>query len=161
MHILFFIIITILLVVIYILSSREENKTNVKYEHKGKLEEYWVEKERRKCQRLDAVLDIKYKLLKSTVTHSRTRSKNISEVGMCILTYEMLPIGSPIEIKIALSESKELIEVKGNVAWCQESEKKEQDGRRSFLTGVKFAEIDKKHKDGLLAYMNAYCPTQK
>ncbi|MFH0772532.1 MAG: PilZ domain-containing protein [Candidatus Omnitrophota bacterium] len=161
MQILFFIFIAILLIIIYFLSSDEDKKTGAKNEHSGKLEEYWAEKERRRCQRFETMLNVSYKLLKSSEDHSAASSKNISEVGICVLTYEMLPINSPIEIKIALPDTRELIDVKGKVVWREESEKEDKDGKRSFLIGVEFVDFDQKHKDKLMSYMNAYCPAHK
>lgn len=151
----FFIFLTIVLFIIYILSTKEEKKIRKKYELKGKVEEYWSGKNRRKVERIEKMLDVKYKLLKSPKVKSATRSKNISEEGICILAYEILPKDSTLELEIAVPSQKEPICTKGSVAWIEEAGQVDADKRRSFLTGIKFIEIDNKDKINLVNFINA------
>ncbi|KPK42468.1 MAG: hypothetical protein AMJ78_02325 [Omnitrophica WOR_2 bacterium SM23_29] len=151
----FFIFSTIVLFVIYILSTKEEKKIRKKYELKGKVEEYWSGKNRRKVERIEKMLDVKYKLLKSPKVKSDTRSKNISEEGICILAYEILPKDSTLELEIAIPTQKEPIHTKGSVAWSEEAGQVDAAKRRSFLTGIKFIEIDNKDKINLVNFINA------
>lgn len=155
MQILFFILIAIVLFVIYILSSKEEQKAASKYARKGKLKECWaVGKEQRKFQRFDTALDVSYKLLKPPQPNAPTKSKDISEGGICIQSYEILSKDSPLEIVMAIPKSKEPTTFKGKVAWREETAQLDKDGKRMFLTGIEFLEMDKKQKERLLDYIN-------
>ncbi len=157
MQILFFIFIAILLFVIYILASKEERKIRSKYEPRGKLEEYCASgHDRRQCRRFDTELDIKYRLLKSAASHSATSSKNISKLGVSILVYEILPKGSPVEIEMAVPNSKEPISIKGKIAWCEEAERLNKDGKRAFLAGVEFLDTKDDNQAKLFDYINTH-----
>ncbi len=160
MYIIFFICIAILLFIIYILSSKENRKTQSKYEPRGKLEEYCAnEKNRRRCQRFDTSLDVKYKLLKSSKSNSASSSKNISEVGIGILTYELIPKDSLMEIEIAIPTQKEPLRIKGKVAWCEGCEKGarfDKEGRRVFLVGIEFLETDRSQNAKLVEYITTH-----
>ncbi len=161
MQILFFVFIAILLFVIYILSSKEEEKVKSKYEHRGKLKEYWtVGKEQRRTQRFNITLDVSYKLLRSSQPNASTSSKDISEGGICIQSYEILPKGTPLETTINVPKSKEPVSIKGRVAWCEEVGQLDKDGKRTFSTGIEFLEMDKKQRERLLDYINSISAAQ-
>lgn len=165
MHILLFVFIAVLLLIIYNLSSKEERKTRSKYESKGKIEEYCAdEKDRRRCQRFETTLDVKYKLLKSSRSNPTTSSKNISESGIGILTYEIIPKDSLVEIEIAVPTQKEPLRIKGKVAWCEGCEgagRFDKEGKRVFLIGVEFFETDKDQRSELVNYINAHLVSKK
>lgn len=150
----YFIFIAIVLFVIYILSTKEEKRTKDKYAPKGKVEEYWSGKERRKVERLEAMLDVRYKLLKSTKLKLATRSKNISEDGICILASEILSKDSVIELEVFIPSTKEPIRAKGQVAWQEDKSQINEIGKRTFVTGVKFLEIEDMDKYKLVDYIN-------
>lgn len=152
----FFIFLAILLFVIYILSTKEDKKTRAKYEPRGKVEEYWSGKERRRVERFEAMLDIRYRLLKPTKLKLATRSKDISEDGICILAHEILPKDSTVELEVLIPNSKEPLRAKGEVAWCEKSEQIDETGKRAFLTGIRFLEIENKDKANLVDYINAH-----
>lgn len=155
MQIAFFMLIAVLLFVIYIISSGEEKKSASKSEHKGKLQEYW-EKERRKSPRFNATLEVKYQLLKNPKPTPPAKSKNISEGGICISAYEMLPTNSLIHLDIVIPTSNQPITIKGRVAWREEVSTIDEDGRRTFLTGIEFFDLDKHQKENLLNYINTH-----
>lgn len=165
MHILLFIFIAVLLLIIYNLSSKEERKARSKYEPRGKLEEYCAdEKDRRRCQRFDTTLDVKYKLLKSSKANPASGSKDISEAGIGILTYEIIPKDSLIEIEIAIPIQRESLRMKGKVAWCEGGEgagRFDKEGKRVFLIGVEFFETDKDQKAKLIEYINTHLVSKK
>ena len=156
-----FIFIAILLFVIYILSSREEKRMKKKYEPKGKLEEYWSGKERRRVERFEAMLDVEYRYLKSPKLKTSTRSKDISEDGICILAYEILPKDSTIELEIAIPNIREAIYTQGKVVWCEDIGKADQAGRRSFLTGIRFVKIDDNDKTNLVNYITSHLTSKE
>lgn len=157
----FFIFFVILLFVIYILSTREEGKAKEKYRPKGKIEEYWSGKNRRRVERFEAMLDVRYKLLKSTNLKSAITSKNISEDGICILAYEILPKDSTIDLVIAIPDKKESIQARGSVAWREDAGQVGTDGKRTFLTGIKFIKIDNKDKANLVNYINTHLTSKE
>lgn len=160
MHIISIILIAVLLFIIYILSSKEEKKTKAKYEPKGKLEEYCVdEKDRRRCRRFETALDVKYKLLKSSGSNPVANAKNISESGIGVLTYEIIPKGNLIEMEIAIPSQKKPLNIKGKVAWCEGckgTERFDKNGKRVFLIGIEFLETDKDQKSKLVEYIDTY-----
>ncbi|MDP3786958.1 MAG: PilZ domain-containing protein [Candidatus Omnitrophota bacterium] len=160
MHILFFIFLAVLLFIIYIISSREEKKAKSKYEPRGKLEEYCAnEKNRRRCQRFETTLDVKYKLLKSSKSNPAFSSKDISEVGIGILTYEIIPKDALLEMDIAIPTQKEPLRIKGKVAWCEGCEgakRLDKEGKRVFMIGVEFFETDKDQRAKLIEYINTH-----
>lgn len=160
MHILLFIFIAVLLFIVYIISLREEKKAKSKYEPRGKLEEYCAnEKDRRRCRRFETMLDVKYKLLKSSKSNSAFSSKNISEVGIGILTYEIIPKNALLEMDIAVPTQKEPLIIKGKVAWCEGCEgirRFDKEGKRVFLIGVEFFETDKNQRAKLIEYISTH-----
>lgn len=157
MHILFFTFIAILLFAIYILTAREEKKFKSKYEPKGKLEEYSSDgRERRRYKRFDTELDVKYRLLKSLNSHSSTNGKNISKGGIAILTYEIFPKETILEIEISMPDSNSPINIKGKVAWCEEKGQLDSDGKRSFLAGIEFIDIKDEQQAKLSDYINTH-----
>lgn len=157
----FFIFIAVILFVIYILSSKEERKIKGKYAPKGKLEEYWSGKERRRVERFEAMLDVKYKFLKSPKSKLTTSSKDISEDGICILAYEILPKDSTVELEIAIPSVKEPVHAQGKVAWCEDAGQADVTGKRSFLTGIRFVAIDNKDKTNLVNYITSHLASKE
>lgn len=160
MYILFFILVAVLLFIIYIISWREEKKTKAKYEPRGKMEEYCAnEKNRRRCQRFETTLDVKYKLLKSSKSNLTLSSKNISEFGIGILTYEIIPKDTLLEMDIVIPTQKEPLRINGEVAWCEGCEgakRFDKEGKRVFMIGVEFFETDKDQRSKLIDYINTH-----
>lgn len=152
----FFIFLSIVLFIIYILSTKEEKKAKLRYAPKGKVEEYWSAKERRRVERYEMMLDVKYKLLKSPKLKLTTSSKNISEDGICILAHEILPKDSITELEIILPNAKEPIHAKGVVAWCEDIGQVGTDGKRAFLTGISFINIVNEDKARLINYISTH-----
>ena len=152
--------IAIVLFLIYILSLKEERKISEKFAPRGKVEEYCAgEKDRRRCERFDTELDLKYNLIPSTKSDFTTNTKNISKTGISILVYEILPKDSLIDMEISVPNSKETMKLRGKVAWCEgcnSIERLDKDGKRTFLIGIEFVESDKKHQDTLMEYIDRH-----
>ncbi len=146
--------------VIYILSSREQKKISEKFAPRGKVEEYCtVEKDRRKCERLNTELDVKYNLIPSLKPDFSTNARNISKSGISILIYEILPKGSLIDMEVSVPNSKEAIKLKGKVAWCEGcsgTERFDKDGKRIFIVGIEFMDTDKKQREALTEYIHRH-----
>jgi len=146
--------------VIYILSSREQKKISEKFAPRGKVEEYCaVENDRRKCERLETELDVKYNLIPSLKPDFSTNARNISKSGISILVYEILPKGSLIDMEVSVPDSKEAIKLRGKVAWCEGCsgpERFDKDGKRIFIVGVEFMDTDKKQREALTEYISGH-----
>lgn len=158
MQIFFFIAIAVLLFIIYILSSREEKRLKDRYEPRGRVDEYcfFNGSERRRYQRVETTIDVKYRLLKSSGLNLAHSSKNISEVGIGILIYEILPVDTLMELEITVPNNKNPLIIKGRVAWCKTTEEMDKEGRRVFLTGIEFVNANKKQKDMLTECINGH-----
>ena len=162
MNIIFiFILAAIVFAVIYILSSKEEKKISEKFAPRGKVEEYCLgEKDRRKCQRFNTELDLKYSLISSPRSSFSTNSRNISAVGISILVYELLPKDSFIEMEVSVPGSKENLKLKGKIAWCEGCEKGierfDKEGKRIFVVGIEFADADKQQQETLAKYISRH-----
>ncbi|MFA4982515.1 MAG: PilZ domain-containing protein [Candidatus Omnitrophota bacterium] len=145
------------LFVIYVLSSKEDRDINDKYALHGKVEGYYSgSPERRRSERVNAELDVKYSLLKASPPKLTANSRNISQSGVAVILYEILPKDSMIDMEIFIPESKESIKTKGRVVWCEDlkgPERLDKDGRRTFVAGVEFAETDGKNKERLISYI--------
>lgn len=148
------------LFVIYLLFSREDKQIRDGHAPKGKIEGYYEgSRDRRRSQRFDTELEIKYNLLKSQPSKIQANSKNISESGVAVVVYEMLPKDSAIEMEIALPGKKENLRTKGRVAWCEDNKDpqlSDKAGRRSFVAGIEFIDTDKHQKEQLLGYINSH-----
>lgn len=146
--------------VIYILSSREQKKVNEKFAPRGKVEEYCaVEKDRRRCERLETELDVKYNLIPSLKPDFSTNTRNISRSGISILVYEILPKGSLIDMEVSVPDSKEAIKLRGKVAWCEGCsgpERSDKEGKRTFISGIEFMDTDKKQWETLTEYIHRH-----
>ena len=149
---------------VYILTSREERIISEKFATRGKVEEYCAgEKNRRRCERFDTELDLKYNLIPSVKSDFSTSTKNISKSGISILVYELLPKDSLIDMEISVPNSKETMKLRGKVAWCEGCngiERLDGDGKRTFLIGIEFVESDQKHRDILMEYIDNHLAKQ-
>ncbi len=149
---------------VYILTSREERIISEKFATRGKVEEYCAgEKNRRRCERFDTELDLKYNLIPSVKSDFSTSTKNISKSGISILVYELLPKDSLIDMEISVPNSKETMKLRGKVAWCEGCngiERLDGDGKRTFLIGIEFVESDQKHRDILMEYIDKHLAKQ-
>lgn len=145
------------LFIIYILSSKEDRAISDKYALHGKVEGYYSgSPERRRSERVNAELDVKYSLLKSAPPKLNANSRNISESGIAVVLYETLPKNSMLDIEIYIPETRASVRTKGRVVWCEERngpEHLDKDGRRTFTAGIEFAETDGKNKERLISYI--------
>ena len=152
--------VAIALFFIYLFTSKEDRKISEKFATRGKVEEYCAgEKDRRRCERFDTELDLKYNLIPPTKAEFSTNTKNISKTGISILVYEILPNDALINMEISVPNSKETLKLRGKVAWCEGcegGERLDKDGKRTFLIGIEFLEGDKKHQDTLLEYIDKH-----
>lgn len=151
---------TIAFLAIYVLFSKEQKRISEKFAPRGKVEEYCAgEKDRRKCERFDTELNLKYNLIPSPKSDFSTHARNISKSGISIVVYEILPKDSLIDMDISIPNSKEVIKLRGKIAWCEGCsgpERIDKDGRRTFITGIEFVDTDKKNQEILTEYIHKH-----
>ena len=152
-----FLITALLLIVIYFLSFKEDRKERQSHAPHGKVEKFYQGiRDRRRAQRLEADLDVKYNLQKAP-SRFMAKSKNISEVGIAVLIYEILPKDSLLEMEIRLPGTDEPLKVKGRITWCENrdgAERLSADGRRTFMAGIEFVENNERQRRQLLDYIS-------
>ncbi len=93
--------------------------------------------ERRKYVRIDNALSVSYRELKGFFTSS-SRSRNISEGGICLPIHHKFDPGVVLALKINIIEWGVFIKAVGELVWVEELK----DGTFTFLTGIKFIQID-------------------
>ncbi|MBN1410284.1 MAG: PilZ domain-containing protein [Spirochaetales bacterium] len=107
---------------------------------------------KRHYHRLLLVTDVEYNT-EDAGSMEKSRSKDISQGGICITTSEKpLPMGKICNLRISMPESKEQIIVKGRVMWNREYEtgavKLYDNGLEFIDLEEEFAEIIKEYSIG-------------
>ncbi len=105
-----------------------------------------MQKERRKFIRLDATIDVKYKILKIG-KKGEAVSKNISGEGIRLSIGEEIPPASILLLEMKIPVYPESIIAKGIVIWSKKSEIKK------FEIGVKFIKINPIIKTRIFKYI--------
>lgn len=93
--------------------------------------------EQRKHIRINESLMISHRLLKEAY-RTGSRSKDISEGGICFPAHRSFEPGTNLELEIHILEFKKPIVATGEVVWLR----KRNDIKYPFLVGVKFIKID-------------------
>jgi c-di-GMP-binding flagellar brake protein YcgR len=149
----------LLLVVLYLLYKNDIILTRKKMLQAG-VEEYWNGKERRRHIRFKHVLNVDYAVEKKPHLKQSGKTIDISAGGMKLLMSEKLAKGTILDLKIALPDSKDFIEVEGvveaegEVAWSEDAKDTAAD-RRMFYTGIKFLAIKEPSGKRLSDYINS------
>jgi c-di-GMP-binding flagellar brake protein YcgR len=112
--------------------------------------------EQRKYIRLPDSLIIGYRVVNSFL-RSSSRSKDISEGGVCLSSFQRFDRGVVLELKIQLPEFIEPIIVVGEVKWLRETG----DAQLPFLLGVKFIKIDPRERDKLCEHIHRVSQDKK
>lgn len=92
---------------------------------------------------------ISHKFLKGAY-RTGSRSKDISEGGMCFPVHRSIEPGTNLELQIYIADSKKPILAIGEVMWLQ----KRDDVRYPFLAGVRFKNIDVLDRGKLRSYIS-------
>ncbi len=100
-----------------------------------------MQKERRKFIRLDATIDVKYKILKIG-KKGAALTKNISGEGIRLSVSEEIPTASILLIEMKIPVYPESITAKGIVVWSKKTE-----------IGVKFIKINTIDKTRIFKYV--------
>jgi len=107
-----------------------------------------MQKERRKFIRLDATIDVKYKILKIG-KKGEAVSKNISGEGIRLSLDEEIPPASILLLEMKIPVYPESITAKGIVVWSKKSESE----IKKFEIGVKFIKINPIIKTRIFKYI--------
>lgn len=105
-------------------------------------------KDQRKHARISESLMISHKFLKGAY-RTGSRSKDISEGGMCFPVYRSIEPGTSLELQIYIDDSEKPILAIGEVMWLQ----KRDDIRYPFLVGIRFKNIDVLDRGKLRSYI--------
>ena len=96
-------------------------------------------KERRKYVRLEASVEVKYKVI-GKPGEIKAFSRDISAGGLCIFTEEALDADTPLEVQIKIPDLKDPIHALGRTIWQKEF--KDEGGKQDvFRTGLEFTGI--------------------
>lgn len=112
--------------------------------------------EKRKYIRLPDSLIIRYRVV-NTFLRSSSRSKDISEGGVCLSSSQRFNLGTSLELKIQLQEFAEPIIVIGEVKWLKETG----NAQLPFLLGVRFIKIDLRERDKLCEHLQRISQDKK
>ncbi len=92
-------------------------------------------KERRKYLRLEASVEVSYKVI-GNPGEAKVLAKDISAGGLCILTRENLASNTPLELAIKIPDLVDPIRALGKVIWQKKTEAAE-----TFDMGIEFMGI--------------------
>lgn len=92
-------------------------------------------KERRKYLRLEASVEVKYKVI-GKPGEVKVFAKDISAGGLCIFTQENLASNTPLELKIKIPDLVDPIQALGKVIWQKKTE-----SSQNFDMGIEFTGI--------------------
>jgi len=135
----FFGIAALVAILIMLLSQeRAAAKKNVPH---AAVEEYWDGTERRQYARFDHELTVDYYLDNKYHPPKAAKTVDISEGGLKLLLQEKLAVGSLVQVRIALPHPRSVIGIKAEVAWSQESDRKDGTDRRLFRAGLRFVDL--------------------
>ena len=114
-------------------------------------------KENRKFIRLQAPIEVIYKLIKKNKRQKSSNSlvKNISGGGIKIMANEELRNGDLLDLQIQVPHLEESIHAVGEVAWFKHSRVKDRERDREIKeAGVRFRDIDPKDLHRILEYVH-------
>ncbi len=104
--------------------------------------------EKRKYFRVDNALSVSYRILKGYFVSS-SRSRNVSEGGICLAMHQKFDPGVVLALKIHILEWDVSIKAVGEVVWLIEK----MDRDYTFLAGIKFIDIPPKDYEKLCRYI--------
>lgn len=105
--------------------------------------------ERRKYIRISDSLIISYRALNAFL-RSGSRTKDISQTGICLPIPQRLEPGALLELEIHLREFEKTIVVTGKVVWIKERK----NAQFPFEAGIEFIKIDPSDRDKIFSYIN-------
>lgn len=97
-------------------------------------------KERRKYLRLQAVVEVNYKIIGKPGT-VEVSSKNISAGGLCVVTDNELSSDTPLQLEIKIPDLKAPIQAIGRIVWQNKIATGNTKSVGQFETGIEFTGI--------------------
>lgn len=149
-------IILFVLIIILFLTLREEIMSRKGIIH-GRVNKYWILREKRKYVRFDEDLKIRYNRIGIAAPDTdirQARTQNISRKGLCISSYEKLSKKDSLEVEIEVPGFSRPVKILCTVIWVKELRSIDDLGRRIFYTGIRFSRIDPESEAILITHLN-------
>jgi c-di-GMP-binding flagellar brake protein YcgR len=107
--------------------------------------------DKRKFPRLSYDVELKYEILNlSSPTTQKSRVKNISVGGLCIMIFEKVKVGTLLKIEFSLLPKDKTIVAKGRVVWVEELEIISTDFfSASYDCGIEFVDISPQDQESI------------
>ena len=109
--------------------------------------------ERRKYPRFNLLVDVNISRKNDRGTNSCSRSRNISQGGICFIAYERVRELDVLNLEIVLPDSDGPINVAGKVVWVREFVIGDSPTGRRFDVGVEFLDIAQDTLDKIKNYL--------
>ncbi|MDP8230111.1 MAG: PilZ domain-containing protein [Candidatus Gorgyraea atricola] len=120
----------------------------------GLARRYWILREKRKYVRFNEEIKIRYDLVQNPSNRFNSKTVNVSQKGLCLVTYEKLKEKSCIDLEIDVPGFSKPAKLIGQVAWTKDLHNQDAQGRRLFYAGVKFIKINPAVEAMLLTHLN-------
>lgn len=131
-----------------------EKITNKKITPHAKIEECWLDEDRREHKRFEKDLEIEYSIEKKARLNNG-RTVNISKGGMKVLIDEKLSKGDIMDLKVFIHEKRKVVEIEAQVVWTKDSDYSDSSGKRYFYSGLKFMALKEPSNIRFLDYINS------
>ncbi|MDD5136793.1 MAG: PilZ domain-containing protein [Candidatus Omnitrophica bacterium] len=130
---------------------------------RARVKECWDGKNRRQYPRFMESLEVAYCIVKKRVSGIASgKTVDISEGGAKLLLDEKLPLGTAINLKIALPDSQQQAELIGNVVWTEDaSDIEDPTGKRFFYSGIKFSSTKDPSGKDFISFIRSRPPDQE
>ncbi|MBU1147165.1 MAG: PilZ domain-containing protein [Candidatus Omnitrophica bacterium] len=142
-------ILLLILIMLWLEENRLRNDITL-----GLARKYWVLREKRKYVRFDEEIKIRYDLLQKPPNSYDSKTANVSQKGLCLVTYEKLKENSCIGLEVEVPGFSKPAKLIGQVAWTKDLQNQDAQGRRLFYAGVKFIKINPAAEAMLLTHLN-------
>ncbi|MFH1782344.1 MAG: PilZ domain-containing protein [Candidatus Omnitrophota bacterium] len=149
---------TLIVLALILILIRKEESLERKSIIQGIANKYWPVKERRRFVRFEDNIRIRYNILPNKVMFRHSKSINISQRGLCLLTYEKLKLKSNLDLELEIPTLSKPLSVRGRVAWVKNLQSQDKEGRRLFYIGVQLYSINPKTESLLLDHLSTLKP---
>jgi c-di-GMP-binding flagellar brake protein YcgR len=105
------------------------------------------QEERRKFPRFNFLVDVSFKKKAAFKKEKLSITKNISGVGVCLISYEELKVDDNLELKVFMPETKKPMKVMGRVAWVREFVIGDPQQGKRYDVGVEFLGLSEEDKE--------------
>ncbi len=106
-------------------------------------------KERRKAKRIDLMIDIEVNISGEQEKYI-FKTKDISQLGMCLITDRPIEINTVITTSFILPDTKDIIVIEGEIIWIREKP----GVKKIYHMGIRFTSIIGKYKEMIEKYIN-------